>query len=80
MILTDRQREVLARICEGKTDKEIGRELFISEETVNGRVAQKDLFPKSGRLLCAIQGGVSYIPAYWILLCPVPCWNDLGMR
>jgi DNA-binding CsgD family transcriptional regulator len=34
MNLTERQREVLARIREGKTDKEIGAELFIGEEGV----------------------------------------------
>jgi DNA-binding NarL/FixJ family response regulator len=29
-----RQAQILARIQQGKSDKEIGKELFISEETV----------------------------------------------
>lgn len=32
--LTRRQREILKMICRGKTNRQIGKELFISEDTV----------------------------------------------
>jgi DNA-binding NarL/FixJ family response regulator len=32
--LTRRQREILTMICRGKTNRQIGKELFISEDTV----------------------------------------------
>jgi two-component system, NarL family, response regulator len=38
--LSAREREVLERMAEGRTDKEIGRLLSISEHTVKGRVRQ----------------------------------------
>jgi non-specific serine/threonine protein kinase len=38
-VLTDREREVLALIMEGRTDREIGETLFISHRTVNKHVA-----------------------------------------
>ena len=38
--LTSRELEVLEHIAQGRTDKEIGRLLFISEHTVKGRVRQ----------------------------------------
>ncbi len=34
-VLTDREREVLALIVQGKLNKEIARDLTITEETVN---------------------------------------------
>jgi len=38
--LTDRQREVLALLAEGKSNREIGRALFVSEGTVKNHVTQ----------------------------------------
>lgn len=38
--LTPRQREVIARLAEGRTDKEIAEELRLSVRTVNAHVAQ----------------------------------------
>jgi DNA-binding NarL/FixJ family response regulator len=39
-LLTDRQREVLALLAEGKSNREIGRALFVSEGTVKNHVTQ----------------------------------------
>lgn len=38
--LTDRQREVLALLADGKSNREIGRALFVSEGTVKNHVTQ----------------------------------------
>ena len=36
MKLTDRQREVLDLMCQGLTNKEIGKRLYITERSVKG--------------------------------------------
>ena len=36
VVLTSREKEILSLICEQKTNKEIGQELFISTRTVEG--------------------------------------------
>lgn len=44
--LTDRHREIIDRIVKGKTNKEIGEELYISENTVKYHV--KAIFKMMG--------------------------------
>lgn len=44
--LTDREQEVLQLICDQKTNKEIGEEIFISPRTVEGH--RKKLLQKTG--------------------------------
>jgi DNA-binding NarL/FixJ family response regulator len=44
--LTEREREVLAQVGHGKTNKEIGRALFISDRTVQGHL--KNIYEKLG--------------------------------
>lgn len=36
--LTDRETEILARVAQGKTNREIAEELFISEKTVKNHI------------------------------------------
>lgn len=38
--LTQREAEVLSLVAEGKTNQEIGRELFLSEATVKSHLAR----------------------------------------
>ena len=45
-ILSPREHEILARIAEGRTNVEIGRQLFISEKTVRNHVTR--IFEKLG--------------------------------
>jgi DNA-binding NarL/FixJ family response regulator len=45
-ILSEREREILARIAQGCTNIEIGRQLFISEKTVRNHVTR--IFDKLG--------------------------------
>jgi DNA-binding NarL/FixJ family response regulator len=44
--LTEREREVLTHVGYGKTNKEIGQELFISDRTVQGHL--KNIYEKLG--------------------------------
>lgn len=44
--LTDREMEILKMICEGMTNKEIAKKLFISENTVKAHIYK--IFKKSG--------------------------------
>ncbi|NNE26336.1 MAG: response regulator transcription factor [Saprospiraceae bacterium] len=60
--LSDREIEILKLICEQKTAKEIGAELFITQRTVEGH--KNNLFAKSGAknmaglVLFAVQNGL----------------------
>lgn len=45
-VLSAREREILARIAQGRTNVEIGRQLFISEKTVRNHVTR--IFEKLG--------------------------------
>jgi DNA-binding CsgD family transcriptional regulator len=45
-ILTERELEVLAGMCEGRSNAEIGRSLFLSEDTV--KTHARRLFKKLG--------------------------------
>jgi pimeloyl-ACP methyl ester carboxylesterase/DNA-binding CsgD family transcriptional regulator len=45
-VLSPREREILTKIAEGRTNLEIGRELFISEKTVRNHVTR--IFEKLG--------------------------------
>ena len=59
--LTDREKEVLQLICDQKTNKEIGEEIFISPRTVEGhrkKLLQKtDSKNTAGLIIFAIENG-----------------------
>ncbi|MCF7549163.1 helix-turn-helix transcriptional regulator [Pseudonocardia sp. WMMC193] len=56
--LTPREREVLAEIAEGHTNREIARRLFISEKTVGIHVTH--LFAKLG-VRSRVQAGALWV-------------------
>ncbi|WP_235297971.1 response regulator transcription factor [Portibacter marinus] len=61
-LLSDREKEVLQKLCEQKTAKEIGKELFISSRTVEGH--RNHLLEKTnskniaGLIIYAIENGI----------------------
>jgi NarL family two-component system response regulator LiaR len=61
--LTDREREVLRCIARGRSNKEIGEELFISEKTVKTHVgsilAKLDLADRTQAALYAVKHGLA---------------------
>ncbi|MCA1668754.1 MAG: response regulator transcription factor [Thermomicrobia bacterium] len=62
-ILTDRERDVIALVAEGKSNKEIARELSISETTVKGHVAnilgKLELTDRTQAAVYAVRNGLA---------------------
>ncbi len=62
-ILTDREREVIALLAEGQSNKQIARELSISETTVKGHVAnilgKLELADRTQAAVYAVRNGLA---------------------
>ena len=63
-VLTSREREVLRHIAEGKTNRQIADELYVSEKTVDNHrqhiMAKLDLHNTAGLTRYAIKAGILF--------------------
>jgi DNA-binding NarL/FixJ family response regulator len=63
-LLTDREREVLSRIAEGRNNAEIARQLFVSEGTVKTHInhlfSKLDLRDRAAAVIFAYEEGLVY--------------------